>query len=401
MQLTNRILIPLVVLLLAGCSSKNEKKLVVQEIDSPASSPSAEPYLFTADDGSVLLSWIEKQDKKSQFKFSRFENNSWTAPMLIDSGRTWFVNWADYPMIAANGKDFIAHYLDKSGDGTFSYDVKITTSSNEGKTWTRASILHDDGKQAEHGFVSLLPFGDNFFVAWLDGRNTVMEGMEDMENMDHGHHGQMSLRGAVLDKTGKKLNEWELDNRTCDCCQTAAALTDNGPVVVYRDRSDEEIRDMSIVRYENGAWTAPESIFPDNWKIEGCPVNGPRIVSRGNRLAIAWYSMPDGKAQVNVTFSEDGGKTFGKPVQVDEGASIGRVDITMLEGNEVFVTWMEGSTIKGVIVSDKGKQSSVAIGSSTESRSSGFPQVTRSGNQLIFAWTDDKEKVVKTAFMNL
>jgi hypothetical protein len=400
MEPINRILILIVVLLLAGCSTKNEKILVVQEIDSPASSSSAEPFLFTADDGSVLLSWIEKQGKKSQFKFSRLSNSNWSTPMLIDSGQTWFVNWADYPMIAANGKDLIAHYLDKSGDGTFSYDVKITTSSNEGKTWTPASILHDDGKQAEHGFVSLLPYRDNFFVAWLDGRNTVMEGMENMDH--HGHHGQMSLRGAVLDKAGKKLNEWELDNRTCDCCQTAAALTDNGPVVVYRDRSDEEIRDVSIVRYENGAWTVPESIFPDKWKIEGCPVNGPRIVSRGNRLAIAWYSMPDGKAQVNVIFSEDGGKTFGKPIQVDEGSSIGRVDITMLEGNDVFVTWMEGSAIKGAIVSDKGgKRSSVVIGSSTESRSSGFPQVTRSGNQLIIAWTDDKEKVVKTAFVNL
>jgi hypothetical protein len=394
MQLINRIQILILFLLLAGCSTK-EKVLTVQTIDSPAGSPSAEPFLFTSADGSVLLSWIEKQDKKSQFKFSKLINNQWSAPILIDSGK----NWADYPMIAANGKDLIAHYLDKSGDGTFSYDVKITTSSDEGKTWTPASILHDDGKQAEHGFVSLLPYGDDFFVAWLDGRNTVMEGMENMDH--HGHHGQMSLRGAVLDKTGKKLNEWELDNRTCDCCQTAAALTNKGPVVVYRDRSDEEIRDMSIVRYENGAWTAPESIFSDNWKIEGCPVNGPRIVSRGNRLAIAWYSMPEGKAQVNITFSEDGGKTFGKPIQVDEGAPIGRVDITMLDGNEVFVTWMEGSIIKGAIVSEMGKQSSVAIGATTESRSSGFPQVTRAGSQLIFAWTDDKEKVVKTAFASL
>ena len=62
----------------------------------------------------------------------------------------------------------------------------------------------------------------------------------------------MTLRAAFIDKKGNKINEWELDGRVCDCCQTTAAITNDGPVVVYRDRSDDEVRDMSIVRYVNG-----------------------------------------------------------------------------------------------------------------------------------------------------
>ena len=226
--------------------------------------------------------------------------------------------------------------------------------------------------------------------------------MENGKGHTEGHHGQMTIRGTVVDKQGNKSNEWELDNRGCDCCQTSAAITANGPVVVYRDRSEEEIRDISIVRFVDGKWTVPKPIFADKWKIEGCPVNGPRIDEIGNNLAIAWFTSPDKNAQVNIVFSTDGGATFGAPVRIDEGKGIGRVDVIMLDEKSAMVTWMEGSVIKASkVYSDGKKEPSIIISSSSESRSSGFPQMTKSGKNLIFAWTDDKEKTIKIASISL
>ncbi|HRJ30988.1 MAG TPA: exo-alpha-sialidase [Cyclobacteriaceae bacterium] len=400
----NRLLIPLLALLLvAGCQpTKKNSEPVVKYLDSPARASSGEPYLFTAANGSVYLSWIEKKESQSEFKFSELTGDRWTEPISISSGNDWFVNWADYPMLVTNGQEFIAHHLAKSGESPYAYDIKLTTSKDGGKTWIEAGVLHDDGKQAEHGFVTLLPYNENFFVVWLDGRNTVMEGMENMAGHHGSHHGAMSLRAAILDSQGKKINEWELDNKTCDCCQTSAAITDNGPVVVYRDRSDEEIRDISILRLIDGKWTSPKAINDDNWKIAGCPVNGPRVEADGNVLVIAWYSVPEGNAQVNVIFSTDGGKTFGKPIRVDESDAIGRVDIVMLDKENVMVSWMEGAVIKAAKISQNGtKGTPVVIASSSKSRSSGFPQMTKSGDQIIFAWTDDESKLVKTAFLTL
>jgi hypothetical protein len=221
-----------------------------------------------------------------------------------------------------------------------------------------------------------------------------------MEGMDHheGHHGSMSLRAAIIDANGKKINEWELDNKTCDCCQTTAAITSNGPVVIYRDRSDEEIRDMSIVRLINGQWTAPKAIHNDNWKIAGCPVNGPRTDAKGNNLVAAWFSSATDTSHVNVIFSKDGGATFGNAIRIDEGGAIGRVDIVMLNDTSAMVSWMEGTMIKVAKVHADGTlEPSITIATSSESRSSGFPQMTKSGNQLIFAWTDDNEKNIKVA----
>jgi len=309
------------------------------------------------------------------------------------------VNWADYPVIAGNGdKNLLAHYLEKSDTGKFTYDVKIVSSADTGKTWAAPKLLNEDNVKAEHGFVSIVPYKNGFFTAWLDGSKTAAESGEG----GHGHHGEMTLRGAILDMDGNKIDEWELDGRICDCCQTSVAITNDGPVVVYRDRSEDEIRDMSIVRYINGQWSAPKTIHGDNWEINGCPVNGPSISAIGNNLAVVWFSMQDKKGEVKVMFSKDGGETFGKPIRIDEGNTIGRVDVVMIDSTTAMVSWMEGGSIKAAKVhADGKKEDSILIASSSDKRSSGFPQMTRSGNNIIFAWTDDKEKTIKVGTITL
>ncbi|MBS1977881.1 MAG: exo-alpha-sialidase [Bacteroidetes bacterium] len=397
--------IGIVTLLLGTTSCSRSKQQIssnfkVEELVVPSGNSSAEPFLFS-DSNTVYLSWIEKNDSGTAFKMSRLENSKWSEPATIATGNTWFVNWADYPMLASKGQNMIAHFLDKSSKGKYAYDVKLTFSDNGGESWRTPGVLNDDGKEAEHGFVTLLPYKENFFVTWLDGRNTAMEGIEGMDHHE-GHHGAMSLRAAIIDYSGKNIKEWELDNKTCDCCQTSAAITPEGPVVVYRDRSDDEIRDMSIVRLVNGEWTTPKAIHNDNWKIAGCPVNGPRATSKGNTLAIAWFSAATDTARVDVIFSNDGGESFGQPIRIDEGNAIGRVDIDVIDENTALVTWMEGGEIKLAKVTSAGlKEPSVTLANSSDARTSGFPQLTIAGGRAIAAWTDDKEKTIKTVSINL
>lgn len=369
-------------------------------LTSPVGDSCAEPYLFTDRNGTVYLSWIEKTGKQSTLKYSTFLSDKWSDPVTIASGKNWFVNWADYPVIASDGsKNLLAHFLEKSDTAKFTYDVMIVSSADSGKTWNSSKILHDDKAKAEHGFVSIIPYKEQFFVTWLDGRKTASE---ESHGGHDGHHGDMTLRAAFIDKNGNKVNEWELDERICDCCQTTASVTGEGPIVVYRDRSRDEVRDMSIVRYVNGQWTVPKTIYADNWQIKACPVNGPRADAINNDLVIAWFSIEDKKGQVKVVFSKDGGITFGQPIRVDEGKPIGRVDAVMQDSITAIVSWMEGSAIKAVRVhADGKKQQPIMIASSSDKRSSGFPQMTLMENKIIFAWTDDKSKSIKVASMDL
>lgn len=392
----NTIIAIFAALLLGSCSSSDTEAPETITIGSGEA-----PYLFTDSNGTVYLSWTEVKETENILQFVKYENEQWSAPKTIATGTDWFVNWADYPTIATeNGKNMIAHYLQKSADGTYTYDIIMKTSRNGGNSWSEPFVLHDDGKEAEHGFVSIVPDGDLYLVSWLDGRNTVADTTSG--HAAHGHGGAMTLRAAVLSPIGEKLQEWELDNRVCDCCQTSVTITEEGAVVAYRDRSKEEIRDISVTRLVDSNWTTPSPLHEDNWKIAGCPVNGPRLAALGNAVAAAWFTGAEGKPSVKLKFSKDGGANFGEPIILSEEMPVGRVDVIMIDSETAMVSWMEGAQIMAAKANEQGKIiEKITVASSSTSRSSGFPQMTRSGDEVLFAWTDAEEESIKVRIIAL
>jgi hypothetical protein len=235
---------------------------------------------------------------------------------------------------------------------------------------------------------------------WLDGRN-----MKDMKETDEHAPApaSMTLRYAAIDRDGNLSDEAELDDRVCECCQTSAAMTGNGPIAVYRDRSPSEIRDIYIVRQVNGAWSAPQPVYADNWQINGCPVNGPSVAAEGQRVVVAWFTSVGDTPRVKVAFSEDAGATFGKPIQVDDGANVGRVDALLLADGSALVCWLSGN-VEGGAIKVRRVQADGTVGPSSViartdiSRSSGFPRMVRFGDEVQFAWTEfGKPSSVRTA----
>ncbi len=365
-----------------------------------------EGNLFATADGKLYLSWVEYvNDSLDELRFSRLEGREWSKAKPIASGTDWFVNWADFPSLVANEKQLAAHWLQKSANGTYDYDVRIAQSSDGGATWSPSFIPHTDGIAAEHGFVSLLPLSNGrFFATWLDGRNTKTEEQEHNASTDeHGHHGggAMTLRTAEFDTKAQLIEEAELDNRICDCCQTAAALTTNGPIVVYRDRSEEEVRDISIVRKVNGSWTTPKRVHKDNWLIRGCPVNGPSVAADGNRVAVAWYTMQEDQPRVNIAFSEDAGALFQAPIPIDTAQTVGRVDVLFWKNDTVLLSWISQVEDEGLLQiakvhSEKGVLERIPIAPISLARKSGFPRMERLEEQVFLVWTDVERECVKT-----
>lgn len=373
----------------------------VRELPSPASASSGQPNLTVAANGRVYLSWIDRWDGgRVALRFATKEAQGWSAPRTIAEGTNWFVNWADFPsLLALPDGSLAAHWLAKSGAGTYAYDVHIARSFDSGKTWGKSFTPHRDGTQTEHGFVSLLPAGKSAFTAiWLDGRE--MKG-GDHKN-DHGH-GAMTLRAATIGRNNAPTNEALLDAKVCECCQTSAAMTALGPVVVYRDRSEQEMRDISIVRRLNGKWSAPKPVFADGWQINGCPVNGPAVAAAGKRVAVAWFTGANNKSNVKLAFSNDAGETFGAPVVIDDGNPAGRVDVLLLPDGSAMVSWLEklangGEVRIRKVKPDGSREAAITIAPAGTARSSGFPQMIRAGNSLVFAWVSNR---VLTAEMTL
>ncbi len=340
-----------VIFALIGCKNSDNPDLQFSRSNSvPLCTNCQSPNIHKVSSDKSLITYIQSDDNEQDaLVMHAIKKGEVSAPRTIASGNNWFVNWADIPSIVsldASGTNLMAHWLQMSAEGTYDYDIRCAISKNGGSSWAKSFVLHDDSISAEHGFVTMISTPNGAFVTWLDGRNTKTpaphQKTEKNDEHDHGHiHNMpMTLRGAWIDQEGKKYNDFEIDDKVCDCCQTDAVMTSSGPVIVYRDRSDEEIRDISIARYIDKKWTH-KTLHQDNWEVAGCPVNGPAAAYQGGILAIAWYTQMNKIPKVFLTISRDDGNTFGDPLLLAEDRVLGRVDVAIDRNKNVVTTWMK------------------------------------------------------------
>jgi hypothetical protein len=385
----NKYIIAVILLSLISCD-KND--IYIEEIPFNFGSNNAQPNLVSTN-GTLSMSWISSlEENESILYFSNYKDNRWTEPKNIASGNDWFVNWADFPAHAINKDLIITSYLKKSGSGTYHYDVILNLQNSSGKNIKDDFLLNTDGINAEHGFVSITPNNDKgFFITWLDGRNTIEKELD-------GSHKPMTIRFAEITNNGDIINESELDAATCDCCQTSISMTNKGPIVVYRDRSNKEVRDIYSTRNIKGVWETPALLNNDGWVINGCPVNGPKVVSSLKNLAVAWFTVVNDKPIVNVSFSKNDGDSFQKPIVLNDNGAIGRVDVVFLNNKEVVVSYMEfddlGTYLRIKKVSIDGKVSKpITISKIDGGRNTGVPQLELLNDEIFIVWTSSNNGV--------
>lgn len=362
-------------------------------MQAPVAENSRLSRLVTDAKGRVHLSWVTSNEDVSTLYYATFANDEWSAAELIAQGNDWFINWADFPSLVVNDNSMAAHWLRMSSAGTYDYDVNATFYTQKTQGWGEAITIHKDGVSAEHGFVSMLPMSEGrTFISWLDGRNTGRVKAK-IASAGDATSGGMTLRAGIFDRDGKTLHDWELDGLTCDCCQTSAAMSASGPIVVYRDRSDHEVRDIYITRFFADKWSAPVPVFSDNWVVAGCPVNGPAVAAKGSMAAVVWFSAKDDQPEVKLAISQNEGESFDAPVLVANGSTNGRVGITILESGNIAVSWLatDGSDaqLKLAYYRPQGDLlNRVQVADTKASRRSGFPVITSAGNDVYVTWTD-------------
>ncbi|NUR55874.1 MAG: exo-alpha-sialidase, partial [Acidobacteria bacterium] len=329
------------------------------------------------------------------------------APRTVASGTNWFVNWADVPSVVrlADGT-LVGHWLQKSGPDTYAYDVRLSYSRDDGRTWSASFSPHSDGTKTEHGFASLFEMpGAGLGLIWLDGRGTKPGPGEG----GHGaERGAMSVRFAAFDSNWKQTAEAPIDLRVCDCCPTTAVVTAEGPVAAFRNRTDDEVRDIYVSRLENGTWTGPAAVHVDDWAINACPVNGPMLSARGRNVAIAWFTGKNEQGRAYVAFSHDAGRTFGAPIRLDDAGTLGRVDVELMPNGSAAASWIEladrRAQFRARRIEPSGARSaSITVSTLSGGRASGYPRIASTDDEIVFAWTDsvDGRSQVQTAVTRL
>lgn len=385
-----------------ACGQEAPPRVDVMVLSSPAGPGSGMPHL-EVEDGATLMSWLEPDGTNAErylLMVSELRGDAWTDPQSYAAGEDFFVNWADFPSaLKISTGQTVAHWLERGGRARYDYDVMVTAGPGDAE---RAWSPHQDGTPTEHGFVSMVAGTDgDFGLTWLDGRKyeAAKSGIGEEE---------MTLRYREATPEGPTSPETVLDERTCDCCQTDAARTADGVVVVYRDRSADEIRDISVVRrLGSGDWSEPRTVHPDGWEIPSCPVNGPAVVADGENVAVAWFTAADDTPRVRVAFSGDQAGSFGPAHQVDLGQPVGRADVVFSDDGSALVSWVEDAGAEGgeiyvrSVSPDGVLGQPILVAHTTSGRASGFPQMVRNGNHLVFSWKDPEKDRVLVATLEL
>lgn len=354
----------------------------IETLKAPSEGDSASPQI-TVGGGKTFLSWLERTGEKTALKFAERTPTGWSGPIVVIASEHLITNFADVPSVRALADgSLVAHWLEMNGPDPEAYDLKISTSRDGGKTWSAPVTPHKDGTKTQHGFASFFSVGNSLGLVWLDGRQTS------------GGKGDMTLRAATSIPV---KSDMLVAPRVCDCCPTAAATTADGPIVAYRGRTADEIRDIYVTRLDGAAWSAPVLVHNDGWKINGCPVNGPAIAARGKDVAVAWFTTQAGQGRAYIAFSSDAGRTFGAPLRIDDAGSTGRVQVELLADGSAAVSWVElgkgPSQLRVRTVSRAGARSrpaDIAVGLGTQ-----FPRMGAANGELVFAWTENSRGITR------
>lgn len=346
---------------------------------------SGKGFLSATRDGGAILSWFEPtQGEASALRVALRRDGAWSEPRTVAEHDRFFVNWADFPSVVetTDGR-WVVHFLEKTAPRPYAYHVMLTTSSDQGRTWSTPVRAHADTSATEHGFAEMRAGADGTVdLVWLDG-----------QAMGGEHGGPMQLRHGVLRADGTLGAEAVLDTMTCECCQARLVRTASGLVATYRNRSPEEVRDIGVVRWADGRWQEPTLVADDGWVHRACPVNGPALGADGDRVGLAWYTQGDATPRVMFAWSSDGGASFADPVRLDAGSPVGRPDMVIEADGSALVAWLEGVGERDAewrlvrVAPDGSLGEPTLVYATANARSTGFLRLAWAGPDLLATLT--------------
>jgi hypothetical protein len=316
--------------------------------------------------------------------------DQWSQPRTIAADRRFFRQPAESPSVVsfADGS-LLAEWVEvpeKASEAEYIF----VSASKDGVQWTRPVMAHQDRSPVQHALVSMVVSGEReASLIWLE----ALKG-EDAPSV---------LKRSVVGSDGKLAKEESLDRDVCTCCPTSIVKTGRGLLVAYRDHSPENIRDIAVIRFENGRWLPSRILRPDKWEINACPVNGASVAAIDNQVAIAWFTEVDDDPRTQMIFSSDGGANFGKSIRVSEGNSFGHVSVALDDNGGAVVSWLEeGEGGYGARLMVRALTRAGVVGPAVKvaegARSAiGYPRLLHARRETWIAWGNSGTAKIQTA----
>jgi hypothetical protein len=196
--------------------------------------------------------------------------------------------------------------------------------------WAKTLTVNDDVSPSTHTFQGAAVDPDGtVYVAWLDRRELPVRNADGYPGGGL-KTGRKNIEGTValyLARSQDQGRTFERNVRVagniCPCCRAGVGFSKGNVLVAWRSVEEGDIRDISVsISSDRGRrWSEPKNVARDNWKINGCPHDGPTIASAGDRTYVAWLTGGDGGPGIFLSSTEDGGRSFSPKRKASVGAA--------------------------------------------------------------------------------
>lgn len=292
---------------------------------SSGDADAAEPAIAASPDGSSYVVWVKHApNKQSDVMIARFteDGQMQSSPVRVNTQPGTATAWRGDPPTVAVAPDltvFVGWTARVEGASGHATNIYLSSSRDEGQTFSAPVKVNDDAKPAVHGMHSLAIGKDGrVYVAWLDERNIIpMKDMK-MDPKTSGHHMESNREVFFASSTdgGRTFTtNQQIASEVCPCCKTALASGQEGSVYLsWRQVLPGDFRHIAVASSADGGKTFSKHVIvsDDQWMIKGCPVSGAALATgTDGRLRVLWYAGAENTQQgIYWSESQDGGKSF-------------------------------------------------------------------------------------------
>lgn len=300
--------------------------------------------------GVVSAVWVEDDKESRTIYFARAEQTGQplgkSVPVNQPDENVYFQQ--ESPAVAVRGEEVFVTWSQIhptiAPDKPFASELRLSRSTDGGRTFSPSILVNDDGQLIQHMFdsIEIAPNG-TLHMAWIDGREGKKEpGTFVARSTDHGRTISPNFK---------------LDGDTCVCCRTSVATSTDGVIyVAWRKVFENNIRETVVSRSTDGGESFSPSVVVgnDQWVYPACPHRPASLgVDRQGRLYVVWYSEDvDETPAIYLAYSDDQGQSFSRKKQLNrsKGTVSDHPQMAVDLDGRIVVIWEEQSPNRREVV---------------------------------------------------
>jgi len=288
--------------------------------------------------------------------------------------------------------------------------LRYASSTDGAKSFAKAVTIAGETLAGARGWQSLaLGYDGGVHVVWLDGRNASPSNDHRGTHAGHTKVGQHAGAPSAVDAAPRQdvfhaswppgapgaadRLEKAVAARVCFCCKTAVATSGDRVYAAWRHIYPGSVRDIAVARStDNGrTFDAPMRVSEDEWKISGCPDDGPSMTADGHGgIHLAWPTLAPGDVPRKAIFyaSQSEGQGFTPRLRLDAGtADPAHPQIGADEHGNTAIVWDERAGSGRRIVFRRVSKGTAAPAEVFDGHGFNYPVVAAAEGNWIAVWS--------------